>query len=275
MTTNVRPEPGSTRPSSPPTSRPAPRAYLGHATRPALLLLLLLSACRTSAQASPPAANTPDDGDGDGWYDLIDRCPNEAGTVLGCPRIPPDLDRDSFLGRDDRCPDDPGVEPDGCPIPDSDGDGLLDPDDRCPTVPETKNGHEDYDGCPDEIQVQLAKFTGRIRGIYFDWLRTTIKPKSRVVLDRAVKVLKEFDTIRILISCHESTAPGVNNVHIPALDKFTLRRALAVKRYLVERGIDADRLEVRGAGWSEPISSNKTAAGRAQNRRCDFDVLVR
>jgi outer membrane protein OmpA-like peptidoglycan-associated protein len=52
-------------------------------------------------------------------------------------------------------------------------------------------------------------------------------------------------------------------------------RAESVKRYLVEHGIDAARLETRGAGSSEPIDTDKTRAGRARNRRIVFKILVK
>ena len=208
------------------------------------------------------------DRDGDGFMDSQDACPDVPGIAPdGCPEK--DRDGDGFLDSVDKCPDDPGVEPDGCPIPDTDGDGILDPDDKCPTVPETKNGYQDEDGCPDEIPLQLAKFTGTIKGIYFDLDKDTIKPKSRPVLDRAVAVLQEFNTIRIEISGHtDSTGSVAYNKDLSG------RRAASVKNYLVEHGIDAARIETRGAGPDEPVDTNKTAAGRAKNRRIEFTILV-
>ena len=208
------------------------------------------------------------DRDGDGFMDSQDACPDVPGIAPdGCPEK--DRDGDGFLDSVDKCPDDPGVEPDGCPIPDTDGDGILDPEDKCPTVPETKNGYQDEDGCPDEIPMQLAKFTGTIKGIYFDLDKDTIKPKSRPVLDRAVAVLNEFNTIRIEISGHtDSTGSVAYNKDLSG------RRAASVKRYLVEHGVAEARIETRGAGPDEPVDTNKTAAGRAKNRRIEFTILV-
>ncbi len=208
------------------------------------------------------------DRDGDGFMDSQDACPDVPGIAPdGCPEK--DRDGDGFLDSVDKCPDDPGVEPDGCPIPDTDGDGILDPVDKCPTVPETKNGYQDEDGCPDEIPMQLAKFTGTIKGIYFDLDKDTIKPKSKPVLDRAVAVLNEFNTIRIEISGHtDSTGSVAYNKDLSG------RRAASVKRYLVEHGVEEARIETRGAGPDEPVDTNKTAAGRAKNRRIEFTILV-
>jgi len=208
------------------------------------------------------------DRDGDGFMDSQDACPDVPGIAPdGCPEK--DRDGDGFLDSVDKCPDDPGVEPDGCPIPDTDGDGILDPDDKCPTVPETKNGYQDEDGCPDEIPTQLAKFTGTIKGIYFDLDKDTIKPKSRPVLDRAVAVLQEFNTIRIEISGHTDSTGSVEYNR-----DLSRRRAESVKRYLVEHGVENARVETRGAGPDEPVDTNKTAAGRAKNRRIEFTILV-
>jgi len=208
------------------------------------------------------------DRDGDGFMDSQDACPDVPGIAPdGCPER--DRDGDGFLDSVDKCPDDPGVEPDGCPIPDTDGDGILDPDDKCPTVQETKNGYQDEDGCPDEIPVQLAKFTGTIKGIYFDLDKDTIKPKSKPVLDRAVSVLQEFNTIRIEISGHTDSTGSVEYNR-----DLSRRRAGSVKRYLVEHGVEDARIEVRGAGPDEPVDTNKTAAGRAKNRRIEFTILV-
>ncbi len=208
------------------------------------------------------------DRDGDGFMDSQDACPDVPGIAPdGCPEK--DRDGDGFLDSVDKCPDDPGVEPDGCPIPDTDGDGILDPDDKCPTEPETKNGYQDEDGCPDVIPPKIAAFTGTIKGIYFDLDKDTIKPKSRPVLDRAVSVLQEFDSINIEISGHtDSTgSPDYNR-------DLSKRRAAAVKRYLVEHGVADARIVTRGAGPDEPIDTNKTAVGRAKNRRIEFTILV-
>jgi outer membrane protein OmpA-like peptidoglycan-associated protein len=208
------------------------------------------------------------DRDGDGFMDSQDACPDVPGIAPdGCPEK--DRDGDGFLDSVDKCPDDPGVEPDGCPIPDTDGDGILDPDDKCPLEPENKNGYQDEDGCPDVIPAKIAAFTGTIKGIYFDLDKDTIKPKSRPVLDRAVSVLQEFDSIRIEISGHtDSTgSPDYNRA-------LSLRRANSVKKYLVEHGVVEARIETRGAGPDEPIDTNKTAAGRAKNRRIEFTILI-
>ena len=149
--------------------------------------------------------------------------------------------------------------------PDSDGDAIADYDDKCPTSTEVRNGYQDEDGCPDEIPVQLAKFTGTIKGIYFDGKSASIKEKSRPVLDRAAQVLNEFDTIRVEVSGHCSVGED---------RQLGQRRADATREYLVTRGVARSRIDVRNAGEDEPVDTNKTAAGRAKNQRIEFTILV-
>jgi outer membrane protein OmpA-like peptidoglycan-associated protein len=209
------------------------------------------------------------DRDGDGFLDGVDKCPDTPGIAPdGCPEK--DRDGDGILDSVDKCPDTPGVpEYEGCPIPDRDGDGILDPNDKCPDDPETYNGFEDDDGCPDEIPEQVRNYTGVIRGIYFDLDKDTIKPKSKPVLDRAVDVLKEFPSIRLEISGHtDNTGTREYNLDL------SRRRSESVKRYLMEAGVEESRIQTRGAGPDEPIDTNKTAAGRAKNRRIEFTILV-
>ncbi len=209
------------------------------------------------------------DTDGDGILDPDDECVDVPGVVEyeGCPI--PDTDGDGILDPDDECVDVPGVpEYEGCPIPDTDGDGILDPDDKCVEEPENVNGFEDADGCPDEIPEEVKMFTGVIEGIFFDTSKATIKERSKVKLDKAVDVLSKFPTVRLEIAGHtDSKGKYDRNLEL------SRRRAESVKNYLIEHGIDASRLETRGAGPDEPVDDNRTKAGRANNRRIEFRVL--
>jgi outer membrane protein OmpA-like peptidoglycan-associated protein len=209
------------------------------------------------------------DTDGDGILDPDDDCPDVPGVpeYKGCPI--PDTDGDGILDPDDECVDEPGVpEYKGCPIPDTDGDGILDPDDDCPEEPETFNGYQDADGCPDEVPKEVAKFTGVIEGIYFDTGKATIRKQSRPKLDGALEVLEKFPDLRIEISGHTDDR-GKDDFN----RDLSQRRAAAVKTYFVDKGIDASRIETRGAGEDEPRETNATKAGRAKNRRIEFKLL--
>jgi OmpA-OmpF porin, OOP family len=237
------------------------------AHHPEILLGLSVTLGLSSKKAPAAVAVAPTDSDGDGIEDTRDKCPTVAGVEPdGCPVK--DTDGDGIEDTRDKCPTVAGVEPDGCPVKDRDGDGIPDHLDKCPDEPETKNGFEDEDGCPDEVPEQVKQFTGVIKGIQFDFGKATIRPDSKPTLDAAVKVLKENPSVRIEISGHtDNVGPRPRNVQL------SKERAEAVKEYIVSKGIDASRLETRGAGPDEPIENNATAAGRQKNRRTEFKLL--
>lgn len=216
----------------------------------------------------PPEPAKDSDRDGDGIVDRKDQCPDEPGPApTGCPP-PGDRDGDGFLDPDDKCPDEPGIAPDGCPDRDPDKDGILNPDDKCPTDPENKNGFEDTDGCPDTIPSDIEQFEGTLEGVNFDFGKDTLRRESMTKLDKAVEIMSKHPSVKVEISGHTDSVGGrETNMNL------SQRRADAVKRYLVEKGIAADRIETRGAGPDEPIDSNKSDSGRARNRRIEFKVL--
>ncbi|MBI5547698.1 MAG: OmpA family protein [Deltaproteobacteria bacterium] len=206
----------------------------------------------------------PPDQDNDTVVDSQDQCPEVLGVAPhGCP----DADGDGVFDAQDKCPSVAGIAPEGCP-PDQDADGIPDAQDQCPAQPETKNGFQDDDGCPDEMPKALLAFTGAIEGINFEQGKATIQKGSYGKLDQAVKVLKEFSGVRLEISGHTDDS-GPREVNL----KLSQDRAQAVKDYLVSKGIDAGRLTARGAGPDEPVVDNKTPANRAKNRRIEFKVL--
>jgi OOP family OmpA-OmpF porin len=223
--------------------------------------------CRMQAGVAPHGC--PADRDADGVLDNDDYCPREAGPApKGCPVVDLDPDKDGVPLPCDQCPEQEGVAPDGCPIRDTDGDGIFDDKDRCPKEPETKNGFEDGDGCPDTVPEAVKKFSGVVEGIYFDQGKATIRPQSRKVLDNAVKVMKDYPSITLEISGHTSSEgdPAFNQ-------RLSQERADAVKQWLVEAGIPAQSVKTRGVGSEEPIANNKTPAGRVKNRRIEFKVI--
>ncbi len=235
-----------------------------------LLASLLLVGCMTPppsvAPASPPTPppSATRDFDGDGFMDPQDRCPREPGPApLGCPE--PDSDGDRVADSKDSCPKVAGTAADGCL--DADSDGVGDQADPCPKKAETRNGYLDKDGCPDDPPKDLARLTGIVKGVQFELDLDVLKKSSFAALDKAVKTLNKYPEVRIEISGHTDSTGDPQN-------SLSGRRAQAVKQYLIEHGIDEKRLETRGAGPDEPIDSNKTAAGRARNRRIEFMVLI-
>nr|WP_276572746.1 OmpA family protein [Nannocystis pusilla] len=152
-------------------------------------------------------------------------------------------------------------------MPDKDKDGIPDRDDKCPAIPETRNNYQDDDGCADEVPRAVTKFTGVIKGIFFDVDKDSIKKSSKSTLDNAVKVLKDFPSVKVEISGHtDSSGDRDHNVDL------SKRRADAVKKYLVDKGIDSARITTRGAGPDEPIADNNTKDGKAKNRRIEFKL---
>jgi outer membrane protein OmpA-like peptidoglycan-associated protein len=210
------------------------------------------------------------DTDGDGILDPDDECKDVIGVAeyKGCPV--PDTDGDGLDDLADTCLDVPGVaEYQGCPIPDTDGDKILDPDDTCKDQPETVNGFDDADGCPDEVPEEVARFTGVIKGIQFDTGKSTIKPVSRTTLDETVAVLAKYPSVLVEISGHTDDR-GERDKNLT----LSQDRANAVRDYLVSKGIDTARIRTRGAGPDEPIDDNKKKSGRTKNRRIEFKIIT-
>jgi OOP family OmpA-OmpF porin len=224
-------------------------------------------------EPEPEVEPLPGDRDGDGLLDTVDTCPDDPETVNGyldedgCPES--DRDGDTFWDEQDTCPDEAGVAPDGCPVRDQDGDGFLDDVDSCVDQPETVNGFEDNDGCPDTLPDAVARFTGAIKGITFDTNKSTIKRTSMPVLDEAVRVLTDHPSLRIEIIGHtDNQGTHEHNMELSAA------RADSVKSYLVGMGIGEDRIVTSGKGPDEPIDTNDTKEGRTNNRRIEFKIIT-
>lgn len=229
---------------------------------------LTITLGRKKHKPLPPEPPPEDpDRDKDGIPNVSDACPDQPGVEPhGCP----DTDGDGFRDTVDKCPEVPGVEPDGCPVKDTDGDGIPDPTDACPFQPENFNGHEDEDGCPDELPPEVKEFTGTIPGIEFDFNKATIKPSSRPTLDRAIEILEEYPDIKVHIIGH------TDDVGTPEFNQqLSEQRAEAVKKYLVDGGIDASRITTEGRGATDPQAPNDNEENRAKNRRIEFEVVER
>ncbi|MEM9452889.1 MAG: OmpA family protein [Myxococcota bacterium] len=206
------------------------------------------------------------DTDGDGILDPDDECPETPGLeeFNGCP----DTDGDGIRDLDDECPEEPGVpEYFGCPIPDTDEDGFLDPDDKCPLQPENKNGYQDEDGCCDVIPKEVKRFTGVIRGIYFQTNKAKIRKKSERVLREALKVFRDYPDFNVEIIGHTDSR-GRREYNLDLSD----RRAASVRQWMVDREIAPTRIITRGAGPDEPLAPNNSRRGRAKNRRIEFKL---
>jgi len=173
----------------------------------------------------------------------------------------------------------PTAEPDPEPEPpradepsDRDGDGIPDGEDDCPDEPETFNGVDDEDGCPDEQEAQVKIEQVEIRlaqKINFDTEKDEIRVEQGPVLEDLAALLQKYPELTSIRIEGHADSRGTDEYN----QKLSERRAAAVERFLVERGVDADRLETVGKGEREPIGDNRTKEGRWQNRRVDFSIL--
>ena len=233
------------------------------------------------------------DTDGDGINDEADKCPSERGTAKynGCPI--PDTDKDGINDEEDKCPNQAGLAKyNGCPIPDTDKDGINDEEDKCPNEagPASNNGcpvsdrdkdgiNDDVDKCPDvpgvakndgcpetpEVPAEVSKALAAAgQSVYFSSNSAKLASTSNASLNKIVTVMKNNPDLKIKIEGH------TDNVEKDADSKLSEGRASAVKKYLVSKGISADRIEVEGIGSSMPVGDNNTTAGRTKNRRVEI-----
>ena len=216
--------------------------------------------------ACPEEAGLPEfkgcpDNDKDGIQNSEDACPDEAGTkeLNGCP----DNDGDGIINSEDACPEDKGTKMmNGCP--DADGDGVADKDDKCPTVAGTVANN----GCPEVSEEAIKKLNDYAKTILFDTGKFSFQKQTFPVLQAITAILKEYPTAKFSIEGH------TDNVGKAAFNqKLSDGRANAVKQYLIDNGIDPFRLTSKGFGMDNPIDTNKTAKGRANNRRVEVKLF--
>jgi outer membrane protein OmpA-like peptidoglycan-associated protein len=158
----------------------------------------------------------------------------------------------------------------GCP--DRDRDGIVDLDDKCPDEPETINGYQDDDGCPDKGKVVVVVTREKIElkeTVFFDTGKNTIQQRSASLLDQISQVLKAHPEVKKLrIEGHTDSA-GAEQTNLD----LSKRRARAVLEALMARGVEEARLESEGYGESRPIADNKSKDGKAKNRRVDLAIV--
>jgi outer membrane protein OmpA-like peptidoglycan-associated protein len=209
------------------------------------------------------AFNGCPDTDGDGIADKEDACPEVAGikALAGCP----DADGDGITDKSDKCPQVKGPkENGGCPWPDTDGDKVLDKDDKCPEVAGTVANQ----GCPEMNDDAEKKLNEYAKTILFDSGKSSFQKQTYSVLKSITAILKEYPSAKFSIEGHtDITGTAALN------QKLSEERAAAVKGYLVENGVAADRLTSSGFGQTKPIDSNKTKAGKANNRRVEVKLV--
>lgn len=204
------------------------------------------------------------DKDSDGIADIDDTCPEVAGTVKyqGCPV--PDTDRDGINDEEDKCPNVPGVARyQGCPVPDTDGDGVNDEEDKCPN----EVGLATNFGCPEIKPEIIEKVNLAARNVFFATGSAKLLAKSFPALNGVTQILKDNPTYIIDVEGHTDSTGGYE------MNKaLSEKRAASVAEYLKKSGVDESRIASKGFGPDMPKAPNKTAAGRAKNRRVEMKL---
>ncbi len=231
------------------------------------------------------------DSDHDGVEDRLDSCATVFGEAwfAGCP----DTDCDSIPDHLDACPRDSGVAfLNGCPIRDTDMDGFADHEDDCPD----RFGEHDFNGCPDtdcdgvEDRLDLCplaigpvankgcpeisktdqkKLALAVKNVQFETGKDAIKASSEKTMGEIADVLTRNAAYHLLVEGHtDNVGDDAKNLDL------SRRRALACVKNLLEKGIAETRMRAEGFGETKPVADNKTASGRAKNRRVEFKLYL-
>lgn len=216
------------------------------------------------SQAGTKANKGCPDRDGDGVIDKQDKCPDEKGTTKygGCPV--PDTDGDGFNNETDRCPEVAGTQKyQGCPVPDTDGDGLNDDEDKCPATKGVKENH----GCPEVKQELVEQVNHAAKRIEFQSGKAILRTTSYEMLDDVVTLLNTNPSLTLTVEGHTSSE-GSYDFNM----KLSEDRANSVAAYLISKGIDKNRIIIKGYGPTQLLKEEKTAADRAANRRVELKL---
>lgn len=157
---------------------------------------------------------------------------------------------------------------------DEDGDGVLDSRDKCPGTP--KGVRVDADGCPPpapapvvEEKAVVKEEVIVIRDVHFQFDSSKLTPADKEVLNTiATRLKQESSSAQLTVTGHtDSVGSDAYN------QKLSDRRAHSVVEYLISQGVPRSSfVSVTGAGESQPVADNKTADGRALNRRTEIKI---
>ncbi|WP_348756276.1 outer membrane protein OmpA [uncultured Aquincola sp.] len=103
---------------------------------------------------------------------------------------------------------------------------------------------------------------------FFDFDKSTLKPEARAKLDDLVSKTGGIN-LEVIIAVGHTDSVGTDAYN----QKLSVRRAEAVKTYLASKGIEKNRVYTEGKGEKQPVADNKTAEGRAKNRRVEIEVV--
>lgn len=195
------------------------------------------------------------DRDLDGIADVADKCPDMPGIVLyeGCP----DTDDDGIPDHKDNCPGIKGM-PSLMGCPDTDGDGVADQYDTCPDKP----GSAANSGCPGPIAQYLVGVP--FKALYFNSQKQDWFESSYLTLTEVIQILNDNPSYKVRIEGHTD-----NSGELPANQLLSEQRAKKCYDYLLQKGIDASRMQYSGFGASRPAPSknpNSTEARQLSRR---------
>jgi len=118
---------------------------------------------------------------------------------------------------------------------------------------------------PPKVDVQKVTYAA---DAFFDFDKAVLKPEGKAKLNDLAQKIQGIN-LEVIVATGHTDSIGTDAYN----QRLSVRRAEAVKAYLVSRGIDKSRIYTEGKGESQPIASNKTAAGRAKNRRVEIEVV--
>lgn len=204
------------------------------------------------------------DTDGDGLADNVDRCAKLKGLAEhhGCP----DTDNDGVFDDIDPCVEEPGaIANNGCPWLDSDGDGVMDNEDSCVF----EKGTKEYNGCKKPMVPKVTSYEVCYDTLWFD------------IGSQVITVLN-MDKIKNIIEKELNRNPSYNVKLIGYTDEWetdktnyealSRQRALVVRQYFIDNGLEANRITYDGFGNENPVGDNKTWSGRRKNRRVEIYI---
>jgi len=211
----------------------------------------------TPAGVKVDSNGCPLDSDNDGVADYMDKCPGTpAGVKVDSNGCPLDSDGDGVADYMDKCPDTPAgvkVDSNGCPL-DSDGDGVPNYKDKCPGTP--MGDKVDEYGCTIMADIEFGADAN------FQINSTTLLKADISDLNELANKMKEYPSYNAIVEGYtDATGTASYNLNLAK------RRAESIINYLVKKGVDRSRFIIKSFGEANPKATNKTRAGRTQNRR--------
>jgi outer membrane protein OmpA-like peptidoglycan-associated protein len=210
------------------------------------------------------------DADGDKVTDALDKCPNtpkgEAVDASGCSASQRDADGDGVKDNVDKCPDTSKgeqVDADGCSDSqkDDDADGVPNSRDKCANTP--VRTAVDENGCP--MLFEPGKKSLILKGVTFATGKSELTEESKASLKEVAASLAARPDVRVEVQGHTDNT-GSRKVNA----RLSTARAQAVEQFLEANGVSPAQVTAKGYGSEQPIASNKTKDGRAQNRRVEL-----